>query len=229
MIEKVLEAYIAKTAGERSLWEKIKGMNLLMQLIFWGNIGGGLVVIGINFFIQSQTNLIILIVYVIVLYISTFVLERMRHNKWKTNLKKYNEDMDVIAEILNGEEFNLYEKNKIKQLIKKYYQSIYQHDSDNAKKGDDLKQFVYTYIVPVVAFFAGRLNTTNFLNVEWIAIGIVILVVLASVRYIYSSIAQMVAIVSWNQSEKEKHFVLKLQDLLDRDFKIEESDLISIK
>ena len=30
-----------------------------------------------------------------------------------------------------------------------------------------------------------------------------------------------------NQLEKEKYFVLKLQDLLDRDFSIEQDDLIS--
>lgn len=37
----------------------------------------------------------------------------------------------------------------------------------------------------------------------------------------------MVRMISWNQLEKEKHFVLKLQDLLDRDFEIEQEDLIS--
>ena len=32
--------------------------------------------------------------------------------------------------------------------------------------------------------------------------------------------------VSWNEVEKEKQFVKKLQDLLDRDFVVETEDLI---
>ena len=57
--------------------------------------------------------------------------------------------------------------------------------------------------------------------------GLAIIIIVVSGKYICSSIVELVEMISWNQLEKEKHFVLKLQDLLDRDFTIEQDDLIS--
>ena len=99
----------------------------------------------------------------------------------------------------------------------------------NAKKNSNIKEFVCTYIVPVIAFFAGKINITDSPNAEWISIGIVIVIVMVLGKYICSSIIELVDMISWNQLEKEKHFVLKLQDLLDRDFIIEQDDLLSSK
>lgn len=81
----------------------------------------------------------------------------------------------------------------------------------------------------MIAFFTGRINATESSNTEWFAIGIVIVVVLVSGKYMFSSIMELIEMISWNQLEKEKHLVLKLQDLLDRDFVIEQNDLISVK
>lgn len=97
----------------------------------------------------------------------------------------------------------------------------------NAKKSSDLKEFICTYIVPVIAFFAGKINITDSSNTEWLAMGLAIIIIVVSGKYICSSIVELVEMISWNQLEKEKHFVLKLQDLLDRDFTIEQDDLIS--
>lgn len=46
-------------------------------------------------------------------------------------------------------------------------------------------------------------------------------------EYICSSVIELIGMISWNQLEKEGYFVLKLQDLLDRDFVIEKDDLTS--
>ncbi len=229
MIEKVLEAYEAKIAGKSTFIEKLSRMDLLTKVLFWGVIISAVIISGLALFIQSQTIVIILVLYVGFIYICTLTLEKTRHRKWKINLKGYNEELNIIAEILKEEDFNLYEKNKIKQLICKYYQSIDIYETMNAKKNSDIKEFVCTYIVPVIAFFAGKINLTNSSNAEWISIGIVIVIVVVSGKYIRSSIIELVEMISWNQLEKEKHFVLKLQDLLDRDFTIEQDDLLSSK
>lgn len=81
--------------------------------------------------------------------------------------------------------------------------------------------------MPVIAFFAGKINITDSSNTEWLAMGLAIIIIVVSGKYICSSIVELVEMISWNQLEKEKHFVLKLQDLLDRDFTIEQDDLIS--
>ena len=77
------------------------------------------------------------------------------------------------------------------------------------------------------SFFAGRINTDESSSAEWLAVGIVIIIVVVSGKYICSFIIELIGMISWNQLEKEKYFVLKLQDLLDRDFIIEQEDLIS--
>ena len=227
MIEKLFEAYEAKTAGKRTFMEKLAKMDRLTKILFWGIIVSAIIVLGLSLFLQSQAMFIVMIIYVIIIYVLTSTLERTRHRKWKSNLKEYNEDLDLLTEILNEEDFNLYEKNKIKQLICKYYRSIEQGEVKNAKKSSDLKEFICTYIVPVIAFFAGKINITDSSNTEWLAMGLAIIIIVVSGKYICSSIVELVEMISWNQLEKEKHFVLKLQDLLDRDFTIEQDDLIS--
>lgn len=156
-------------------------------------------------------------------------MERIRRKKWETNLKGYNVDLDLLAEILKERDFNLYEKNKIKQLIRKYYQDIEIQESKKTQKSSDIREFICTYIIPVIAFFAGRINTNESSSAEWLAVGIVIIIVVVSGKYICSSTIELIGMISWNQLEKEKFFVLKLQDLLDRDFIIEQEDLISSK
>lgn len=66
---------------------------------------------------QSQAMFIVMIIYVIIIYVLTSTLERTRHRKWKSNLKEYNEDLDLLTEILNEEDFNLYEKIKLNNLF----------------------------------------------------------------------------------------------------------------
>lgn len=229
MIEKVLDAYEAKITGKSTFMDKLARMDKLTKILFWGIIISAIFILGMTLIIQSQILVMMMIGYVVGVYLCTIILERIRHKKWEVNLKGYNEELNIIAEILKEEEFNLYEKNKIKQLICKYYQSIELHETEDAKKNSDIKEFVCTYIVPVIAFFAGKINVTNSSNAKWIAIGVVIIIVVASGKYICSAIMGLVEMISWNQLEKEKHFVLKLQDLLDRDFVIEQEDLISLK
>ena len=227
MIEKVLEAYEAKVTGRKTFMQKLAMMDTITKIVLGGVvIGAGLLFI-ISFLVPAQIILIITSTYGAVIYIATLLLERMRRKKWKTNLKGYNNDLDLLAEILKEKDFNLYEKNKIKQLIRKYYQDIETQESKKNKKNNDIREFICTYIVPVIAFFAGRINTDESSSAEWLAVGIVIIIVVVSGKYICSSIIELIGMISWNQLEKEKYFVLKLQDLLDRDFIIEQEDLIS--
>lgn len=117
MIEKLLEAYEAKTAGKRTFMEKLAKMDRLTKILFWGIIVSAIIVLGLSLFLQSQAMFIVMIIYVIIIYVLTSTLERTRHRKWKSNLKEYNEDLDLLTEILNEEDFNLYEKIKLNNLF----------------------------------------------------------------------------------------------------------------
>lgn len=229
MIEKVLEAYESKVSGRKTFMQKLAKMDTITKIVFWGVIVSASIIFILAFIIPAQIMLITMCAYGAIIYISTLVLERMRRKKWETNLKEYNKELDLLVEILQEKDFNLYEKNKIKQLIYKYYQSIERQETKKNQKSSEVKEFICTYIVPVIAFFTGRINVTESANTEWLAIGVVIIIVVVSGKYICSSIVELIEMISWNQLEKEKHFVLKLQDLLDRDFVIEQDDLISSK
>lgn len=227
MIEKVLEAYEAKVTGRKTFMQKLARMDTITKIVLGGVAIGAVILLIIAFLIPPQILLIVMISYGVIVYISTLSLERIRRKKWETNLKGYNVDLDLLAEILKERDFNLYEKNKIKQLVRKYYQDIEIQESKKNQKSNDIREFICTYIVPVIAFFAGRINTDESSSAEWLAVGIVIIIVVVSGKYICSSIIELIGMISWNQLEKEKYFVLKLQDLLDRDFIIEQEDLIS--
>lgn len=123
----------------------------------------------------------------------------------------------------------MYDKVKIKQLIRKYCQAIDQYNQKSAHKSSEIKGFICTYIVPVVAFFAGKINASSFTSdSEWIAVGILVIIIVVFIKYVYASIVEVARMISWNVLEKERSFVPKLQDLIDRDFVIEQEDLISI-
>lgn len=156
-----------------------------------------------------------------------YVLDRKRNQKkWDENMHKYHDRLDIIKEVLSKPEFNMYEKNKLKQLICKY-----KADIDNLKKKNlDIKQnynnFCGGYIVPVIAFGAGKLSqemTGEDLFV--MCLGVIAFLVL--IKVIVDNIWIMrTEFIEGNEIERKQDFLQKLQDLLDRDFSIEEGDLL---
>lgn len=225
MIEKVLEAYEEKIIGKNVFVQKWATMDKITKIVFAAIILSPIVITIYAFINPTMVLLIVVGVYVVVIHIATLILERIRRKKWKSSLEEYNNELNSLAVLLK-EDFNLYEKNKIKQLIYKYYRDIENQETQKIKKSNNIEKFICTYIVPVIAFFVGKIDTTESSVVEWLVIGIVIIMVIIGVKYIYSSIVEFIEMISWNQLEKEKHFVLVLQDLLDRDFTIERDDLL---
>lgn len=226
MIEKVLEAYEEKIAN-KTFKQKLKRMDKITKIVFWGIILSPIVFGVCYFIIPKAVWLIVVSAYGAVAYMTTLILERMHRRKWETGLKEYNKELTLLAELLKEKDFDLYEKNKIKQLIYKYYQDIEKREAQKTRKSSAIKDFICTYIVPVIAFFAGKINTTDSSTVEWLAMGIAIIILVISGKYVCSSVIELIDMISGNQLESEKNFVLKLQDLLDRDFTIAHEDLIS--
>ena len=228
MVGRVLEAYEEEVMQKKLPY--IKRMGFWAKCILWAYIIGFIVfLILIIFFHKFQLYLIGLIYCITAQYVVIAILERIRHKKWESNIKDYNDELNKIKEILKREEFNLYDKIKIKQLIRKYYQDINQHNQNYICKNNEIRDFTFTYIIPIVAFFVGKINNTFFSSdSEWIIVGIVIICMVALTKYAYKSFVELAGLISWNVLEKEKTFVCKLQDLLDRDFVIYQEDLISM-
>ena len=112
MIEKVLEAYEAKVTGRKTFMQKLAMMDTITKIVLGGVVIGAVLLFIIAFLVPAQILLIVMISYGVIVYISTLSLERIRRKKWETNLKGYNVDLDLLAEILKEKDFNLYEKIK---------------------------------------------------------------------------------------------------------------------
>ncbi len=228
MIEKLLEAYVANTKKEDSIWVSIKRMDIFRKAVFIYAIIGFLVILTIlSFFenlISAKIVLFIIIMFITSLYLLCFKLENKHHKEWQNNLAKYEDDLQILKKLL--EHFKLFDKNKIKQLICKYYQDIAALEAEENKKNTRNKSFYVSYIIPVIAFCIGRIDFAGTTNEEWFAIAIVIIVVLFSAKQLYASFQDLIGIIAWNQLQKEKYIVLRLQDILDTEFPIEEGDLL---
>lgn len=229
MVEKVLEAYEEEVVQNKP--PIIKRLNFGGKCIIFVYITGTIILFLLTIIFQTFYVFLFYIIYCYAgQYAATALLEKIRHKKWKSNIKEYNDELDEIAKILKREDFNLYDKMKLKQLIRKYYQEIGQNNLKIVGKNNEAKNFIFTYITPIIAFFAGNINNIFFSsNIEWIAMGIVVISVIVVMRYVYTAFKEMAGMISWNVLEKEQAFVPKLQDLLDRDFVIESEDLIPIK
>lgn len=157
------------------------------------------------------------------------VMNRKRNQKkWNVNIHKYQDRLDMIREILSKPEFNMYEKNKLKQLIRKYKKDIDNHETKDLRLKGDYSNFLSRYIIPVVAFGAGKLSQ-EMTGVDLVVICVYMLIFLIYVKMIGDGIRMIrTEIVEGNEIERKHLFMQELQDLLDRDFPIEEKDLLYI-
>lgn len=154
------------------------------------------------------------------------VARRNIQKNWNKGVKKYNERLDMIKDILIKPEYDLYEKNKLKQLIRKYNIDIVDMESKNIKIKEKYNSYFSLYIIPIVTFCAGKLCEDLKENemLELAFWGIFFLFVAKIVGYAIEVIR--IEIIEGDELERKRCFVQKLQDLLDRDFEIKESDLL---
>ncbi|MBD5530074.1 MAG: hypothetical protein HDR02_16985 [Lachnospiraceae bacterium] len=230
MIEKLLEAYETEVVKNNlPLVKRIKRMRLGRKIILFVNIALMIAILFFAFF-QIKTAVCISLLLIAILYFETILFENIRHKKWKENIEEYNRELDNIAKILKREEFNLYDKMKIKQLIRKFYQKIAYETQEDSNKKEEKKGFIFSYIIPVITFFAGSINVKSMVSdSDIVVMCVLIILTIALARYDYVNTADLIKRLKWNTIEKGKEFVPKLQDLLDRDFAIAPEDLISIK
>lgn len=84
-----------------------------------------------------------------------------------------------------------------------------------------------SYIFPIFAFCMGRFG--NEISVtELVAIGIIAVIFILWARLIIQGLNEIWDCICGNPLEKRKNLLSKLQDLLDRDFEIEDNDILEL-
>ncbi len=178
MIEKILEAYEVEFTQKSSFFKIINKKNKWIKFILGVNIVV-MIVILLLVILKKVYIYPVAIGYYGVAHLQIIFFEKSRHKKWRNNIIEYNKELDKIAEILKRKEFNLYEKIKIQQLIRKFQQSINDENQKRTVKNSKIENFVTLYIVPLITFFAGKINNTVFSSeAEWIAFGLVVIIML---------------------------------------------------
>lgn len=227
MINNILSAYEEmRRQNEDPFFKALKHVGIGVQIYFIFFLICGFTMIITLVLNQIKIFLCILIAIYTVSPIWIALVRRRNQKKWEVNIHKYHNRLDIVKEILSKPEFNMYEKNKLKQLIRKCKADI----SNLEKKNSDIKEkysnFLSGYIVPVIAFGAGKLSQEmTGEDMFMLCLGVIAFLVL--IKIVIDNIWIMrTEIIEGNEIERKQDFMQELQDLLDRDFSIGENDLL---
>lgn len=168
----------------------------------------------------------ICLIIIISAIVCTVVDRRLKQKSWNENINNYNDRLIMIKEILLKPEFNMYEKNKIKQLIRKYKVDIDNIEKKNTDIKENYNKFLQVYILPLFAFAAG-IFSQEITGKEIFEIIFLVIILLFSIKIIMENVWIMkTEIIEGNEIVRKRDFMLMLQDLLDRDFPIDDGDLL---
>lgn len=227
MINNILNAYEERRRQNRknllaALKQQGVGVKIQLFIVFVCEV------IFIITIIQNRAliSLIVFLVFSIILVVGGVVDRKTSQKKWKEKTKLYNEQLNMIKEILTEQNFNLYEKNKIRQLINKFKVDIENLEKKDTNRKENQKNFSNTYILPILAFAAGKLSE-KITGKDLIVACFLIIILLVAVKLIMENIwILQIEIIEGNEIVRKRDFMVMLQDLLDRDFSIEKEDLI---
>ena len=158
------------------------------------------------------------------LLVYLFISTRLRRKNWHVNIKQYNRTLDVLKEILCEKDIKYYSKNKIKILIHKCEHSINEIISAKEKSKLEIINFVEKFIIPIVAFTIG-LMSDELKNEDMLYICVTGIIIIVLINLSIKGISYILEDIEGNKVEERKYMRDKLQDLLIRDFEVEDKDL----
>lgn len=220
MAEKLLYTYmkITKKKFDERMRELSMYQKLLMGIMMLSAVG-----IPICVFYEQGLYITICMLFCI----STSVLLDMQTwtlsiENWKSELDKYNKLLDDLRNVLKSTEYNLYEKNKIKQIIRKLKCEMY--EEKNKIRENKFFNIITVLVFPVIFYIGNNLDKEKSIFVV-----IYVCTILAGYYILCNCSKQTYEMLRGEPNYKRKQLVQILQDLLDRDFEIGDNDLICIE
>lgn len=226
MIERVLDTYITEVNQKDPFIEKIKKLDFFSKFTMVFILGG---MVALFTCIYLKINNVLIVgggLYICLSYIFIAIMERIRQKNWDENSARYLKTLDILRDVLKLPTFDLYDKYKLKQLIRKYNQSIEKTEKEDEQKNKSNSAFVGTYIIPVISFTAGMLSVEKSTIQEVLTLGLYCIFFICTFKFIFSNIREIMKGIDGNRLEKKKYIADRLQDLLDRDFEIKAEDLL---
>lgn len=222
MLESLLSAYLEKIQKNREEYRKKTKRKLLAFYMLVNCMYIIMLIISIVF-LSVWSPVVISIIYIILIYICYIIFEIKRNKNWKENLEFYYKNLDVLRVVLK--EQKLYEKNKIKQLIRKYKYSLQEKEEENRQREQNNTNKINIVFLPMIGYIGGKLN--GLIDNKILLVGaIIVLISFVVVCCLKTELMMLIDLLTGERTEKKKQLVKKLQDLLDTDFPIEDSDLL---
>lgn len=222
MLESLLSAYLEKIQKNREDYGEKRKDKLLRFYMFVNCMYIIMLIISIVF-LSVWSPVVISIIYIILICICYVIFEIKRNKNWKDNLEFYYTNLDVLRGVLK--EQKLYEKNKIKQLIRKYKYSLQEEEEENRQREQNNINKINIVVLPMIGYIGGKLN--GLIDNEILLVGaIIVLISFVVVGCLKTELMMLIDLLTGERTEKKKQLVKKLQDLLDTDFPIEDSDLL---
>lgn len=225
MVERIMEAYNTEYNKMNNIKSNFLKTNIWTKIALGFLIVGFFVEMAALLFANSTAIIVCSLLYGIGTYILTLISQKISAKAWKINVNVYNERLNFIARLLKEADFDMYEKNKIKQLIRKFNRVISDAENNEKQKSDNVTSFLSSYILPIVAFTCGQVGA-SYDTVNLISVTIAGLLVVVFGKFLISSFAVILKEAEGNKIEEKKQMVIRLQDLLDRDFEILDGDIL---
>lgn len=221
MLQYIIDAYGQKNKEER-FYKTKKNMNIIYKVALY------IILLElVNFIICIYSKnvkgcfgvfLSIGITYII--YICVF--NKLRRKNWHENIEQYNDSLDGLKAILSEKCINYYSEKRIKVLIKQCKDSINEIKSDKENFKYQMNTFLEKYIVPIFAFSVGIMSK-EIGSYDMLYICLLSVVVIVMIRISIKGISYIIEDAEGNKIEERKYVLNKLQDLLIRDFDIEDN------
>lgn len=222
MLEDLLNAYDKLGQEKISFKNRIKKLNVIDKIILMTILIGMIAIIILCYF-SVLVAALFSIAYTLALWIMIWISESFHNKRWKQNIEQYNDALSRLKNILT--EYDLYEKNKIKQLIYKYKQEANDIEKELNKWDDIYTELKVSYAIPFIAFVAGKIGNDLSLN-DIIILAFFAMICLLLLKVIFAGIKAINIDMRNDPVGRRKRFVKKLQDLLDREFEILNEDLL---
>ena len=152
-------------------------------------------------FLSVWSPVVISIIYIILIYICYIIFEIKRNKNWKENLEFYYKNLDVLRVVLK--EQKLYEKNKIKQLIRKYKYSLQEKEEENRQREQNNTNKINIVFLPMIGYIGGKLN--GLIDNKILLVGaIIVLISFVVVCCLKTELMMLIDLLTGERTEKKK-------------------------
>jgi len=220
MIYILLNAFEAATKENDNFFKNVKKVGVffvIAVIVLVALITSTVILCYLKFF---KIAVILFLIYIIAALVLSIIGDNINRKNWKDKIKQYNDKLDKLEEILFSSDFGINSEEKIIKVIEKCNAEVAKMEDSIDKQKEKSNKFVGIYILPVLAFVAGKINVGVNMY-ELISYGIVAIVLICIFAYSVREISDFISKFTYRSTIKLQYLSERLQDLLDRGLKVD--------